>query len=259
MGDSRRLRRPFDELCLIDLPEHQRQAEDAHERAVAEGVHGPGLIRRDAVPKARQGSRGGIADVEDGASGCICAGVLPVERTSGLVGRVEAGAQQRVEQRQHQRAVVAPGARWLAVAAAPVPGHLADGLGSLELVGHPEGVAHEMSEDGALQALRQQHPARVPRYSSAWRRAVRHGVRRSLSRKMPRSDGRDSAICPLRDASALDPLRATSQTVLGTWPRRRQVAPKNRWNPSEVWPYQSGQLTRAVMPFAWQSSWACFE
>ncbi len=84
----------------------------------------------------------------------------------------------------------------------------------------------------------------------ACRMALRHGVRRSLDMKIGRSEGRrDSLIGRVPDRSGDLPAGYSS---LGTWRRTLHAAPKNLWKPSCVGPYQSGQLTSAVMPFSRQ-------
>jgi len=132
----------------------QRDGQDAHQRAVALAVRvGASLLRGHAPAQAREGGSRGIADVETAlAVRRLGAGIGPGQEAVGLVIGVEADAAQRVEQRQRQRAIVAPGAR-LGPTGGRAPHHLADVLGALEFVRDGQGVAHEDSVDAGAKRV----------------------------------------------------------------------------------------------------------
>ena len=78
--------------------------------------------------------------------------VYRVEPDDGRTGRV-VPREERVEQGEHEGAVVAPCAGGLAVGASSPELDLADRLRRAELVGHAQGVAHEMAPDRAFEAF----------------------------------------------------------------------------------------------------------
>src|SRR5918993_732651 len=81
-------------------------------------------------------------------------------RSPALVGRVEAAGEQRVEEREHERPVVAPGPRRLAMRPGRPEPHLADRGRGLELVRHANGIADEVAHNGAGEP--------VPELGRAW-------------------------------------------------------------------------------------------
>ena len=96
---------------LVRTPLDKREAQDAHERAVATrpvvgraGIFGacPGL-------DGSEGRSGHVADIESpvvvGRVGLL---VEPRHSPTALVSRIESGRQEQIEQREHERPVVAP-------------------------------------------------------------------------------------------------------------------------------------------------------
>ena len=144
----------------------ERDRKDAHQRAVAARVlvRRPGVHGRDARGETPEGLRRRPTDVEQAvAVRRVGAVPLPRERAASLVVRVEpvratgVGVEQRIEQRQHQRAVVAPGAGRLAVRSRCPEARPVRRPGLPELVGHAHGVADEVAPDGARQARGEDH------------------------------------------------------------------------------------------------------
>src|SRR4051794_32302325 len=94
------------------------------------------------------------ADVESSVGvGRVSAVSIPLERATSLVVGVEAAGQHRVEQREHQRPVVAPRPGRLTVRARRPEDHARGGSGWPELIRHADCVANEMPPDGAGQSL----------------------------------------------------------------------------------------------------------
>ena len=97
-----------------------------------------------------------------------------IQEATGLVSGIEAGVEQRVE-RQHQRAVIAPGARRLVVDAVAAP---IDGLDvARELVRHAERIADQVAVDGSGDAISHRASGRTT--------AGRCRTRRTRSRATP--------------------------------------------------------------------------
>ena len=152
--------RLLDELGLGQRVADQGDRQDPHERAVpiVPPARRTGLLRGYPTLQAAQRLARRVADVEGPVPvGGVRTPLLPGKEAPPLVRRIEASREQRVEQREGERAVVAPGARRLAVGAVGAEAHLADRGWGQELVGHPDGVADEMPPDRACQAQRQLH------------------------------------------------------------------------------------------------------
>ena len=165
VGHARGGDRPVDQGRVVQAATGERHRQDPHERSVAEpvGQDAPRLLGGDARVERVDGRPGGVPDVEAPvAVGRVGALVEPAPDPPALVGRVEpdAGAStvavrghERIEQGEHEGAVVAPRAGGLAVGASSPEDDLADRLRRAELVGHAQGVAHEMAPDRALEAF----------------------------------------------------------------------------------------------------------
>ena len=141
---------PAHELGVVIGWVDQRDRQDAHEAAVALVVRigrAAGVDGRNAGPQPMQRRGGGAADVEGAvAIGRVGALVPPRQRPASLVFGVEADASERVEQGEHERPIVTPGARRLVVRAMAAELDALDVMA--ELVGHADRVAHQMAEDG---------------------------------------------------------------------------------------------------------------
>ena len=142
----------LDELGVVVGRVDQRDREDAHEAAVALIMFAgaSGVDRRNPGSQAAQRACRGAADVEGAvAIGGVGARIGPGEGAPTLVLGIEADADERVEQGEHERAVVAPGAGRLVVR--PVAAEL-DALDVVaELVRHADRVADEVAVDGGAE------------------------------------------------------------------------------------------------------------
>ena len=98
--------------------------------------------------------------------GRVVSAPIPLERPPTEVLWVEAVREQRVEEREHERAVVAPGARRLVVA--PVTSELdrCDRCRALELVGHPDRIADQVAPDGPRESVSEIHLAFLARHGA---------------------------------------------------------------------------------------------
>ena len=141
---------------------HERKGQDAHQRAVAvvPFADAPGLLGRHAAADPRQGGGRRPSDVEAPvAVRRVRAVVGPRNEPGRLVGRVEqllacrASTQQRVQERQHQRAVVAPGAGRLVVSPLHPEVDTRDRGSVLELVGHAHRIADEVAPYGPREPI----------------------------------------------------------------------------------------------------------
>jgi hypothetical protein len=130
-------------VSIGDVDQGERQ--DAHEAAVAlVALAGwPCLECRHAGAQPCEGSRRGGADVEDDAPDGVAAFIGPRESTATLVLGIEAGAEERVEQGEHQCAVVAPRAGRLVVRAVPAQLDPLDVVA--ELVRHTDRIADQVA------------------------------------------------------------------------------------------------------------------
>ena len=152
--------RLLDELGLGQRVADQGDRQDPHERTVSVVplARRTGLLCGDPTLQAPERLARGVADVEGPVPvGGVRTPLLPGEEAPPLVRRIETDRQQRVEQREHERAVVAPGARRLVMRALGPEAHLADPGWGQELVGHRGGFPDEMPPDRAGQSQRQLH------------------------------------------------------------------------------------------------------
>ena len=157
---------------VISPDEGDRQ--DPHEGTVAARpfVGRAGMLGRRPGFQGMDCLAGRVPDVEAAvAIGRVGAVPVPRQDPLGLVLRIEADRQQRVEEGQHQRSVVAPGPRRLPVGAGGAELDRVDLRGRPGLVGHAGRVAHEVTPDGSrepagqltrLDCLCRGQPLRIP-------------------------------------------------------------------------------------------------
>lgn len=132
MGDRGRAMRVLHEINVVNVPLHKCKWEDAHQGPipVVELPCSAGLFGRDAASDPGERSARCASDVELAVTvGRIGLGVRPGHEALRLVRRIETGlagspvAQQRIQEPQHQRPVVAPRPGGLVVRAVPAECH----------------------------------------------------------------------------------------------------------------------------------------
>ncbi len=156
MGDSRCPMGQADQLLVRPRRLDEGERQDPHQRAIAVGAfvrRAGGLGRRTGAERSQRLRRRG-ADIESPiAIGRVLLPPVPGQSPHCLVGRIEPDRQQRVEQGEHQRTIVAPRARRLT----PCPLRAEDDLTSRrrwsEFVGHADRVAHDMAPHRACESF----------------------------------------------------------------------------------------------------------
>src|SRR5437899_11250605 len=96
------------------------------------------------TPALRRSSARRVVLPEQG-SRLVGVGVVPGERPPRLVLQIKSHVQERIKERQHETAVVAPGPRRVPMCTPSAPSDLSDGSGRAELVRHAEGVAYKVA------------------------------------------------------------------------------------------------------------------